>query len=85
VDIFTELQQFGLEVHGYDPHADKHQVKEEYGINLLDSIDQSYDAIVLAVSHKEFLQLNFSEFSKPSAVLFDIKSFLDRGMVDARL
>lgn len=85
VDIFTELQQFGLEVHGYDPHADKNLVKEEYGINLLDAIHSQYDAIVLAVSHKEFLQLNFPAFSKSSVVIFDIKSFLDREMVDARL
>ncbi|RVU25582.1 nucleotide sugar dehydrogenase [Sandaracinomonas limnophila] len=85
VDIFTELQQFGLEVHGYDPHADKQLVKEEYGINLLDAIHTQYDAIVLAVSHKEFLQLNFPDFSKSSVVIFDIKSFLDREMVDARL
>ena len=85
VDIFTELQQFGLEVHGYDPHADKQLVKEEYGINLLDAIHSQYDAIVLAVSHKEFLQLNFPDFSKSSVVVFDIKSFLDREMVDARL
>lgn len=86
IDIFTELQQFGLEVDVYDPHADASEVKSEYQIDLISKIDKRYDAIVLAVSHQEFLNLNFSKLRKDEqSVIFDTKAFLDRNIIDARL
>lgn len=86
IDIYNELEQFGLVVDVYDPHANKHEVQEEYGINLIDAIEDRYDALVLAVSHGEFLKLNFEEIRNGNnAVLFDTKSFLDRALIDARL
>ena len=86
IDIFTELQQFGLEVDVYDPHADAEEVKNEYQIDLIAGIDKRYDAIVLAVSHQEFLNLNFPELKKDEqSVIFDTKAFLDRNIIDARL
>ncbi|RWU05452.1 nucleotide sugar dehydrogenase [Pedobacter chitinilyticus] len=86
IDIFTELKQFGLEVDVYDPHADASEVKSEYQIDLIPKIDKRYDAIVLAVSHQEFLNLNFSKLRKDEqSVIFDTKAFLDRNIIDARL
>lgn len=86
IDIFKELQQFGLEVDVYDPHADAEEVKNEYQIDLISEIDKRYDAIVLAVSHQEFLNLNFSKLRKDEqSVIFDTKAFLDRNIIDARL
>lgn len=86
IDIFTELQQFGLEVDVYDPHANAEEVKNEYQIDLISEIDKRYDAIVLAVSHQEFLNLNFSKLRKDEqSVIFDTKAFLDRNIIDARL
>jgi UDP-N-acetyl-D-galactosamine dehydrogenase len=86
IDIYKELVQFGMNVDVYDPHAGKHEVKEEYGINLVDGLSSKYDAIILAVSHKEFLTLDYKQLSNAeNAVLFDTKSFLDRSIVDARL
>jgi UDP-N-acetyl-D-galactosamine dehydrogenase len=86
IDIYKELVQFGMNVDVYDPHAGKHDVKEEYGINLVDGLLDKYDAIILAVSHKEFLTLDYKQLSNAeNAVLFDTKSFLDRSIVDARL
>ncbi len=86
IDIFHELQQFNMNVDVYDPHADKHEVKEEYGIELIESISNKYDAIILAVSHKEFKELNFEKIkADKSAILFDSKAFLDRDIVDSRL
>lgn len=70
----------------YDPHADKHEVAEEYGISLITNINETYQAIVLAVSHKEFLPLDIKKLcSDENAVIFDTKSFLDRNLVDSRL
>jgi UDP-N-acetyl-D-galactosamine dehydrogenase len=86
IDIFHELQQFNMNVDVYDPHADKHEVKEEYGINLIETISDKYDAIILAVSHKEFLELDMRAIcSCKDSIIYDIKSFLERSIVDARL
>lgn len=86
IDIYRELIQFGMQVDVYDPHADKHEVEEEYGIHLVDKVSSKYEAIVLAVSHKEFLALDFKALcADGNSVIFDTKSFLDRSLVDARL
>jgi UDP-N-acetyl-D-galactosamine dehydrogenase len=85
-DIVSELEQFGMNVDVFDPLADKEEVKHEYGITLIDSIQSKYDAVVLAVAHDVFNMLNFSNFlSGPTAVIFDTKSHLDRALVDSRL
>jgi len=86
IDIYRELVQFGMGVDVYDPHADKHEVEEEYAIRLIDSISSTYETIILAVSHIEFLQLDFKSLCVDgNSVIFDTKSFLDRSLVDARL
>lgn len=86
IDIYKELVQFGMKVDVFDPHADKHEVFVEYGIELVDLLSDKYDAIILAVSHSDFLSLDYNELSNtPNTVLFDTKSFLDRSIVDARL
>ena len=86
IDIYHELIQFGMLVDVYDPHADAHEVNEEYGIHLSAEMGKGYDAIILAVSHKEFLTIDFKALQNGSnTVIFDTKSFLDRDMVDARL
>lgn len=86
IDIFRELRQFNINVDVYDPHADKHEVQEEYGINMLDNLSNKYDSIILAVSHKEFLNVDFKSLcTSENSVIYDIKSFLDRSIVDARL
>jgi UDP-N-acetyl-D-galactosamine dehydrogenase len=86
IDIFRELRQFNMNVDVYDPHADKHDVKEEYGVDLVETISDKYDAIILAVSHKEFLELDMRAICASSdSIIYDIKSFLERSIVDARL
>jgi len=86
IDIVKELQQFNVNVDVFDPHADKHEVEEEYGLQLIDSIQKTYDGIVLAVSHQEFSGLELEKLkSSSSTVIFDTKSFLDRSLIDARL
>ena len=86
IDIYNELLQYGMKVEVYDPHADPHEVSEEYNINLIGEVGSEYDAVILAVSHKEFLNINYKKIIKNSnSVIFDTKSFLDRNLVDARL
>lgn len=86
IDIYRELLQFGMQVDVYDPHADKQEVEEEYSIRLIDKISTTYEAIILAVSHNEFLNLDFKALCiDDNSVIFDTKSFLNRSLVDARL
>jgi UDP-N-acetyl-D-galactosamine dehydrogenase len=86
IDIYNELLQYGMKVEVYDPHADHHEVSEEYNINLISEVGTEYDAVILAVSHKEFLNIAYKKIIKNSnSVIFDTKSFLDRNIVDARL
>lgn len=86
IDIFNELIQFGLEIDIFDPYANKKEVYEEYKINLIDTLTNKYDTIILAVSHKEFLKLNINTLKHNNkSIVFDTKSFLNRELVDGRL
>lgn len=86
VDIVSELQGFGCNVDIYDPWANKAEVKEEYGLDILTALPtKKYKAIVLAVSHHEFLTLDFSTLKVENAVIFDTKAFVQRDLVDGRL
>ena len=86
IDIYKELEQFGMSVDVFDPHAGMHEVKEEYGIDLVTGLTYKYDAIILAVAHNEFFAIDYKKLSKTDkTVIFDTKSFLDRSIVDARL
>jgi UDP-N-acetyl-D-galactosamine dehydrogenase len=85
VDIYHELRDFGMEVDVYDPWANKAEVKKEHGIDLVSELAPTYDAIVLTVAHQEFLNLPFASLKAKGGIIFDIKSVLDRTLVDARL
>ena len=89
IDIINELKEFGCNIDVCDPWADKDEVMQEYGLELLSSINDQrsteYDTVILAVSHDSFRELDFGKFSKDNTVIYDIKSFLDRDIVDQRL
>ncbi|SEK99906.1 UDP-N-acetyl-D-galactosamine dehydrogenase [Chitinophaga rupis] len=86
IDIYRELTQFGLMVDVYDPHAQPAEVQEEYGITLVQQPGQSYDAIILAVAHPAFKELDYSALKNGDhSVVFDTKAFLNRTLVDGRL
>ena len=89
IDIIRTLKSYHAEVDVYDPWADPEEAKREYDLALT-SIPQpdQYDAIVLAVSHKEFVEMGTKEIrnlGKDSHVLYDIKSQLPKDDVDGRL
>lgn len=88
IDIVHELREFGCVVDVYDPWADRAEVEREYGIVMkpLEELERaSYAAIVLAVGHKEFRELEVKALGTPDSVVYDIKGILDRSIVDARL
>ncbi|WP_084239700.1 nucleotide sugar dehydrogenase [Pedobacter africanus] len=86
IDIYTELQQFGMQVDVYDPWANADEVALEYGITLKPALTGfNYKAIVIAVAHNEFLELDYAKYKANGAIIFDTKSFIDRRFADARL
>ena len=87
IDVISELIDFECKVDVYDPWADAAEVKHEYGVNLISSLDGQppYDAIVCAVAHNEFKELDLKRLKKDNAVVFDIKGSVDKALIDERL
>jgi UDP-N-acetyl-D-galactosamine dehydrogenase len=85
IDVIRELQSFGADVEVYDPHADAQEVKHEYNLNLTADLNKAYSAIVLAVSHTEFKNLNWSVIRNAKTIVYDVKGFLEKSTVTARL
>ncbi|OMP76921.1 nucleotide sugar dehydrogenase [[Flexibacter] sp. ATCC 35208] len=87
VDIYHELIDFGLDVTIYDPWADSEEVKHEYGLDIVTSLNENeiYDGIIIAVAHKEFLTFDFKKYKRNNGVIFDTKACIDRNLVDCRL
>ncbi len=85
-DVYYELKEFGLDVYVYDYEADADEVKRDFGISLLNKIEDKYDGILLAVSHSKFLELDIEYLKKNSrSIVYDLKGYLPRNQVDARL
>jgi UDP-N-acetyl-D-galactosamine dehydrogenase len=85
IDIYNELRNFDIEVDIYDPWASPKEVKHEYNIQISNSIPVGkYSAIILAVAHKEFLDLDIRSFT-PNGVVYDVKGILPKEIIDSRL
>ena len=89
IDIVEELNSYNANVDIYDPWVDKEEAKAEYGINMIDALDgEKYDAIILAVAHKQFVELGVDKILKSAKnehILYDIKHLLSKELVDGRL
>lgn len=85
IDVIRELKSFGTNVDIYDPHADSKEVKHEYGVTTIPALEKSYDAIVLAVGHNEFRDLDWKKIKHEKTIVYDVKGFLDQSIVSARL
>lgn len=87
VDIANELEDFGVNVDIYDPWASNEVIKHEYGKELIPAVnpEKSYSAVIACVSHNQFKTFDFKKYKDQGAVIFDVKGFVDRQLVDARL
>lgn len=85
IDVYKALRGFNLDVSVYDPWVRKQDVKEAYGIELIDKLEHNYDAIIHVVAHREFLDLDFNELKSPSAVVYDVKGNLNTKFITNRL
>ncbi len=87
IDVIRELETFKINVDVYDPWASPEEVKKEYGLELTEDPygRAPYDGIILAVAHKEFLNLDFERLKTSRGIIYDVKSFLPREIVHNRL
>jgi UDP-N-acetyl-D-galactosamine dehydrogenase len=90
IDVIRELQEFGCDVDVYDPWADREEVTREYALELMPQLipekHHHYDAIVLAVSHDAFRELDIEAIRNGNqTVIYDIKGVMDPHISDGRL
>lgn len=89
VDIIKELKDYDIKIDVYDPLASKDEAVHEYGIRPVDKPeDGTYDAIILAVNHREFCDLGIQHlrtWGKPTHVLYDLKYAFPKDSSDLRL
>jgi UDP-N-acetyl-D-galactosamine dehydrogenase len=85
IDVIKEFREYSCNVDVYDPWADAAEVEHEYGVRLSDKPGKEYNAIVLAVAHNEFKDLDLQALSDGNTVIYDIKGILDKQIVDERL
>jgi UDP-N-acetyl-D-glucosamine/UDP-N-acetyl-D-galactosamine dehydrogenase len=85
IDVIRELQSFGTQIDIYDPEADEQEVKHEYNLTLTKVLQKKYHAIVVAVGHHVFNQLDWDSIKVPNAVVYDVKGILEKNKVTARL
>ena len=89
VDIYHTLKEYTDNITIYDPWADAEHVREEYGVEIVSQLStlnaQLYDAVILAVAHKEFQTLDVRALTCAGGVVYDVKGVLQRDVVDGRL
>ena len=86
VDIYHTLEEYTNDLTVYDPWANADHVKHEYGIETTNEQPQGlFDAVILAVAHQEFLQMDVRSMVKDQGVIYDVKGVLSRDIVDGRL
>jgi len=81
IDVIKELQEFGCNVDVYDPWADAEEVQDEYGVELIKNEKEKienvkYDAVVLAVAHHQFREMDLRQFTNGNGVLYDVKGIV---------
>jgi UDP-N-acetyl-D-galactosamine dehydrogenase len=87
VDVLNTLKDYDLDITVYDPWAAPAEVEHEYGWQSVKELPAGakYDGIILAVSHNEFKTLDLDAISQPTRVIYDVKSVLDRNIIDGSL
>ena len=87
VDIYQTFKEYTHNITVYDPWANPEKVKHEYGIDIVTELpaDVKFDAVINAVAHKQFADLDIRSLCKENGVVYDVKGVLNREMIDGRL
>lgn len=86
IDIYNALKEYNVNITVYDPWANPEIVKKEYGIDVTNKEPkEKADAAILAVAHNEFKGISINKFLKTKRVIYDVKTILDKEIIDGRL
>ena len=85
IDIYKELEDYGVSIEVYDPFAEKEEVMHEYGVSLLERLDKKYQVVIMAVAHDEFKEIDVTSLTVENGIIYDVKSFLPPEVVTKRL
>lgn len=86
IDIVNELKTISSDIDIYDPYVDKDDIKKKSNIDLISEIvETDYSAILVAVAHDKFKNLDLGKFMNQNGIIFDLKALYDKDLVDARL
>ena len=86
IDIYHTLLEYTNNITVFDPWADAAQVKHEYDLDIVTELPAGkYEAVILAVAHENFRSIDVKSLLSENGVVYDVKGFLDRDVVDARL
>jgi UDP-N-acetyl-D-galactosamine dehydrogenase len=86
IDIINELKTYDVNVTIFDPWANPEEVMHEYGVISQNEMPKAnYDAVILAVSHNEFLKMNLQNLLNDTAIFYDVKGCMIGEFVDSRL
>jgi len=89
VDIYHALTEYTQNITVFDPWADPDRVEKEYGISVVSEElkvkNEKFDAVILAVAHDQFKDLDVQKLVKPNGVVYDVKGVLPRDIIDSRL
>ncbi len=86
IDIYKALQEFGVNITVYDPWANSEVAHREYGIDIVNELPaQQFDAVILAVAHRDFMDLDIRHLCRERHVIYDVKGILDKSFIDGRL
>ena len=87
IDVVNELKTYSTTVDVVDPKIDLNEANNEYSLKISDSISEKYkyDAIVLAVAHNDFKNIILKKYLNQNGVVYDVKSFFDKKLIDGSL
>jgi len=89
IDIHNVLKEYTTNITVFDPHSNPKEIENEFGISVqtdnINNLKNKFDAIILAVAHNEFKEINLRDFGKSNCVLYDVKGVVDRAQIDGRL
>ena len=86
IDIYNALKEYNVNITVYDPWANPDIVKHEYGIDVVNTMPTStFDSAIVAVSHREFDNLQLNSLLNTLNVVYDVKGIMDKQIIDGRL
>lgn len=87
VDIYHTLKEYTDDITIWDPWVNSDKTLREYNIQIEKELesDSKYDAVILAVAHREFFNIDLKKHLNPNGVIYDVKGILDRNIIDGRL